>query len=87
MSVFVLGTKFSKKYDIVQTGIKLFIGRSRVCKLYDEELQNKHIEKYIQFINSNRFKPHITNSSGTAILRKASENEVIEIFSKTFHLT
>ena len=79
MIVLVLGTKFSKKYDIAKTGIRLFIGRPRVCKLYDEELQNKHIEKYIQFINSNRFKPYITNSSGTAILRKASENEVIEI--------
>ena len=80
MSVLVLGTKFSKKYDIAKTGIRLFIDRSRVCKLYDEELQNKHIEKFIQFINSNRFKPYITNSSGTVIVRKASRNEVIEIF-------
>jgi len=32
-----------------------------------------------KFSKKNRFKPYITNSSGTAILRKASENEVIEI--------
>lgn len=78
-SVLVLGTKFSKKYDIAKTGIRLFIDRPRVRKLHDEELQNKHVEKFIQFINSNRFKPYITNSSGHVIVRNASKNEVVEI--------
>ncbi|WP_336950875.1 hypothetical protein [Acinetobacter sp. AS167] len=77
MSILVLGKKILRKYDIAQPGIRLFIGRSRVCKLQDNVIENKHVQKYIQFINSDRFKPYITNSSGTVIVRKASENDVI----------
>ncbi|NNP74011.1 hypothetical protein A7P53_01350 [Acinetobacter defluvii] len=81
MSMLILGTYFSKKYHITQTGIRLYLARHRVCHIGEGEIENKHIEKLIQFINSDRFKPYITNSSGTAILREASENEVIQILS------
>lgn len=74
----ILGTYFSKTYHINQTGIRLYLARHRVRHIGEGEIENKHIEKLIQFINSDRFKPYITNSSGTAILRQASENEVIK---------
>lgn len=81
MSMLILGTQFSKKYRITQTGIRLYLARYRVRLIGEGKIENKHIEKLIQFINSDRFKPYITNSSGTFILRQASENEVIQILS------
>ena len=84
MSMLILGTYFSKTYHITQTGVRLYLARHRVRRIGEGEIENKHIEKLIQFINSDRFKPYITNSSGTAILREASENEVIQ---NTPHLT
>lgn len=81
MSMLILGTQFSKKYHIIKTGIRLYIARHRVRHIGEGEIENKHIEKLIQFINSDRFKPYITNSSGTAILREASKNEITQISS------
>lgn len=78
-SVLVLGSGLSKKYNVLKTGIRLFLDRPRVRKLYDEQIENKHVEKIIQFFNSERFKPYITDSRGTTIIRKALDSEVSRV--------
>lgn len=79
--VLVLGRKLSKKYNVLKTGLLLFIDRPRVRKLYDQEIENKHAEKIIQFLDSERFKPYVTDAMGTTIIRKASTHEVSELSS------
>ena len=86
-AILVLGTKFSKKYNINKLGIQLFINRPKArlisnhyVKDKNVAIENRHVEKLIQFFDSQRFKPYITNSSGDKILRKPFADEISEVF-------
>lgn len=72
------GKILSRKYEIVQAGVRLYINRPRILIVRQTTIENKHIEKLLQFINTDRFKPYITKASGSSIERRALETEVIE---------